>query len=105
VVYCYVVRVGSYIKIGHSSNLNKRMEAINTHSPSKPKIVCLFSFETIYGARSCEKHLHSRLNKFRLNGEWFEADKTIQFLKSSGKVLFDDDIELPYGARAHMKSI
>ena len=102
--YCYVVRVGSNVKIGYSASMEKRMKTINTHAHTKPQILCLFPFQTETGARACEKRLHYNLRFSRLNGEWFSASRVIKFLKASGTVLFDEEVELPDGAIEHMRS-
>ena len=85
--YCYVIQVGRYIKIGYTSDPEKRLETISTHSPIKPRTICMFSYNTEDAARECEQSLHGKLKKYRKNGEWFEKGAVKKFLRMSGKII------------------
>ena len=57
------------IKIGRSKDPAKRLNQLQTGNPNKLKLIA--SFE---GEGWKEKNLHERLEKFRLEGEWFSYE-------------------------------
>lgn len=79
----YFVKAGEYIKIGYTSNIQKRLDSLQTGSPVKIECLCL-----INGDRRTESNLHKKFAKYRVLREWFEmADellKYIQTLKDTG---------------------
>ena len=54
------------IKIGRSKDPAKRLKQLQTGNPNKLKLIACFE-----GEGWKEKILHERLEKFRLQGEWF----------------------------------
>jgi hypothetical protein len=71
------------LKIGRSRNPLERNQRINCQSPYPLKIVD--SFWTPDSAAD-EKYIHEKLSKYRVYGEYFEFDRTLEDL--------DADIEL-----------
>ena len=60
------------LKIGYAKDLDKRLSAYNTHSPSYKLL------KTRDGDENLEKHLHIYFSKYRLgNYEWFEYNDDI----------------------------
>ena len=57
------------IKIGRSKDPVKRLRQLQTGNPNKLKLIASFD-----GEGWKEKILHERLEKFRLEGEWFSYD-------------------------------
>jgi len=83
--YCYVIEAGSFVKIGYSNNMDKRKETLQTASPHEIMVICLFPYKEKSAAMEMEAHLHSKLNKHRIRGEWFSKYPVLGFLKSNGK--------------------
>lgn len=75
-VYFIVDGLGN-IKIGSTSNLEKRLKAYQTHNPNKVRVVKTIPCANVQQAKEEEKRLHKRLSKFRLNGEWFELPEPV----------------------------
>lgn len=69
------------IKIGYSTNPEKRLQTLNTASPYPLKLL-----HTIQGGKNLEKELHARFADTQLDGEWFEDSEEllayIEFLKA-----------------------
>jgi len=63
---------GGSIKIGISSNIEKRLASLQTGSPYKLKVLL-----TIKGSEKLEKEIHSKFAEYRLSGEWFKPVKQI----------------------------
>ena len=57
------------IKIGRSKDPQKRLKQLQTGNPNKLKLIAEFK-----GEGWKEKILHERLEKYRLEGEWFSYD-------------------------------
>lgn len=66
----YFVSVGDHIKIGFTSNLKARLQAIGCGTPKELTLIA-----TVPGGRALEMAVHSRLAAHRVKGEWF-ADCT-----------------------------
>lgn len=71
-IYLITVEGQNYCKIGFTSNVEKRLSAIQTSNPFK----CTVKY-VITGDVSREKSLHERFKKYRLNGEWFSFNEEI----------------------------
>lgn len=61
-----------YYKVGVSLDPRDRLKSYQTSSPFQDFKLEGWYFS--YNARSVEKEIHSRLERFRTNGEWFELD-------------------------------
>lgn len=61
----------SYYKIGQSINPYRRLKNIDTHSPSKPKIILLIPDPLFVK----EKILHRMFSKKRARKEWFRLNQ------------------------------
>lgn len=60
------------IKIGKTTNIQKRMAALTTVSP-----VELTLLHTVQYDARLEKRIHDHLKEYRAHGEWFHADKPV----------------------------
>lgn len=62
----YVIRAvdSGRLKIGYSTRVYKRLQALRTGSPERLELVCVLD--------TSEKHAHKVAMDYRLHGEWFE---------------------------------
>lgn len=60
------------VKIGKTTNIQKRMASLTTMSP-----VELTLLHTVQYDARLEKRIHVHLKKYRAHGEWFHADKPV----------------------------
>ena len=67
----YIIQsdVTGMIKIGRSKNPQKRLKQLQTGNPNKLKLIVAFK-----GEGWKEKNIHERLDRYRLEGEWFSYD-------------------------------
>jgi hypothetical protein len=73
--YLYAISNGQEIKLGMSSNVNGRLKALQTSSPSE--LVLLWKYyvaSTPKDAIKIEKMLHRACKQFHIRGEWFTMD-------------------------------
>ena len=70
--YVYLLKGGSYHKIGLSKDADRRMEEITPKLPFETELVCTIATEDMHGL---ESHLHEQFADKRANGEWFELDR------------------------------
>lgn len=70
--YLYAISNGQEIKLGMSSDVNKRLKALQTSSPSE--LVVLWKYyiaNTPSDAIKIEKRLHRACKAYHIRGEWF----------------------------------
>lgn len=73
--YLYAISNGQEIKLGMSSDVNKRLKALQTSSPSE--LVLLWKYyiaNTPKDAIKIEKMMHRSCSQFHIRGEWFTMD-------------------------------
>lgn len=77
----YFVRgAAGHIKIGFSSDVPKRIEALQCSSPEPLELLA-----TMPGNMAIERALHSRFERARVAGEWFRpTDELLSFIESLG---------------------
>lgn len=71
--YLYAISNGDQIKLGMSSDVNKRLKAMQTASPAE--LVVLWKYyiaNTPADAIKIEKMLHRACKEFHIRGEWFD---------------------------------
>ena len=71
------------VKIGRTSDMNRRLAGLITSSPLRLSCVGLLRFDASRTAASVEKALHAEFSGIRLHGEWFDLEpkelwKTLQ---------------------------
>lgn len=73
--FIYAVIVGDYLKIGISTNPNKRIQAYKTSSP-KVRLIGYFSIgeRYLHSAKQKERNIHKKLRKYRIEREIFSLD-------------------------------
>jgi hypothetical protein len=69
----YVLSAGTVCKIGMTTDLPKRFNAINSSSPMPLEIVATRGVP-LAGLAYAEAWLHQRFSESRLKGEWFNMD-------------------------------
>lgn len=73
--YLYAIGDGSKVKIGMSSNVNKRLSGLQSSNPKELKIIWKIKVGTSrVDAISNERKLHSLCRKYGVRGEWFDLD-------------------------------
>lgn len=73
--HLYFIKSGVHVKIGMSSNPEKRLLELRTGTPEQPKIILI-----VNNKGHMEKILHKCFSKWRVrgNGEWFMFSQQIQ---------------------------
>ena len=69
----YFLRAGNMFKIGITTNIKDRLEAIRSCSPVPVDLVLFTPGNLTY-----EKHIHEIYDDLRSHNEWFEDDGRIQ---------------------------
>tara|TARA_R110000850_G_scaffold117374_1_gene233759 strand:- start:160 stop:864 length:705 start_codon:yes stop_codon:yes gene_type:complete len=73
--YLYAISNGQEVKLGMSSNVNGRLNTLQTSSPSKLSLLWKYYIaNTSKDAIKIEKMLHRACNEFHIRGEWFTMD-------------------------------
>lgn len=79
-VYFLLFKSSNNIKVGFTSNLNKRLQAYRTHSPEEFSVI-----KVIKGSRRIESSVKNKLKPYRVRGEFFNASKyTLDYINSLG---------------------
>jgi hypothetical protein len=65
----YVLGFAQYIKIGWTSNLERRLRDIEQGLPEVPTLL-----GTLAGTRRVERSLHIKFEEYRIRGEWFRRE-------------------------------
>lgn len=66
-----------YVKIGITANVERRLDSLQTSSPSRLKLYQKVGCPNVEAARRLEKLLHKRYASNRVNREWFDIDPEI----------------------------
>ena len=69
----YFIKCNSFIKIGFSTNIKKRMRNLKVSNPYPLKCIAWFK-----GTKSDERDLHVMFEEFHVTGEWFKYNKPIK---------------------------
>jgi hypothetical protein len=88
--YVYIVQevkasATAPIKIGVASNVQRRLEGLQTCNPRELKIKALFGPMSRAAAYSLEDHLHKNLAPYHLRGEWFSGKALSALAESSAR--------------------
>jgi hypothetical protein len=75
----YFAVIGRAIKIGYTTDLERRMEYLQKGTPERVRLVAVLP-----GGRELEKKLHQRFNGAWISGEFFGAEAVMEFLVNIG---------------------
>ena len=80
--FVYFIQAGDGpVKIGFSTNVEKRMVALQISSPHELALIAKMS-----GNKALEKQIHERFSRLALRGEWFEMDGELEELIKTGNM-------------------
>ena len=79
--YCYLIEGGPFVKVGYTSNLDRRMEQLQTGNPYKLGVLQAYVFDTELAARQLEAQLHRDLKPYRAQGEWFSRKPSLKEIR------------------------
>lgn len=71
------LRIGSYVKIGVTANIENRISALQTGCPEKINVAAFRVIHSQKYAFFTEKTLQKDFLPLRSHGEWFVADKVM----------------------------
>jgi len=81
--WVYLLKSGTYYKIGASIQVNKRIRTLRTLPPFDINLVCTIETDDMY---KLERQLHARFSNKRVNGEWFELEPDdVAYIKGMSK--------------------
>jgi len=70
----FILNSDSYaIKIGRASNVEKRLQSLQTSSPVTLQVLKVIPVVSLKKAQEVETYLHAKFAHLRMNGEWFRA--------------------------------
>jgi len=82
--HVYLLRAGSYYKIGMSRDFESRFDQIRLQLPFAVKEVHRIETDDPEGI---ERYWHERFSKKRTNGEWFElSDEDVRIFRCRGRM-------------------
>mgnify|MGYP002622948404 CR=1 FL=1 len=87
--YIYLIQQESYLKIGFTYDLKKRMKQYRTHNVNYSLLFY------IIGPSELEKELHNKFKEYQYQSEWFYYnDEIINYFKDFNRGFLDDDKNL-----------
>lgn len=82
----YLIRSKDFVKIGYTSDLDKRMRDMQTGSPHKLFLITAFPMQSEAQGKAFEKNLHYICRKGRYRGEWFHLRYVQRMMKDDEAV-------------------
>ena len=77
--YVYAISDGAFIKIGFAKDPTKRLNDLQTASPSELKLEATIRCERYSKAARLERRIHRKCGQFRVRGEWFTEEAMMVF--------------------------
>ncbi|WP_181154232.1 GIY-YIG nuclease family protein [Nostoc sp. 'Peltigera membranacea cyanobiont' N6] len=75
----FIFNSDSYaIKIGRATDVEKRLQSLQTSSPVPLKILKTIPIDSIKKAQEVETYLHTKFRHLKMSGEWFRADPELR---------------------------
>lgn len=78
--HCYIVQAEEHVKIGHTSNLDRRMDQLQTGNHLQFKLLASFRYRKADRAATKEWTLHKKFKRHHVRGEWFKARPVRRYL-------------------------
>ena len=75
-VFVYFIRCGQRrgaIKIGHASNVERRLLELQVGNPEKLHVLATIPIESKKQAHNIERWMHYRFKRLHIRGEWFRG--------------------------------
>jgi hypothetical protein len=85
----YLVKSDGLLKIGHTSDIEKRLSTLRC---SAPDLKLIWSSEQLLNRRDVEKEIHRVMSEFKYKREWFNCDES--FAELNCKSVIDSIGEL-----------
>lgn len=83
---CYIIGAETTIKVGYTSNIENRLNVLQTGNPETlevlVKIVCATKAEAI----EWEREWHFQLRGAHIRGEWFKRKEAMKLFKRKSKM-------------------
>lgn len=77
-VYAMQCMWSARVKIGISSQVQKRLCALNSTCPTPIRLLAVVGMSNIGEARTRERAIHAKLKADRLRGEWFRPSDAVR---------------------------
>lgn len=74
----YFVAMGDFVKIGFTTNLESRLQTLQTSSPEPLRLI-----KAVVGYKCDEADLHIQFSASRMSGEWFQMTPSLAELIAS----------------------
>jgi Meiotically up-regulated gene 113 len=75
--HVYVIADGFCHKVGIADNVDRRLATLQTGHPNKLELVRVFTLPNRHAALAVEREAHRRLDRHRVGGEWFNAERNM----------------------------
>lgn len=75
-LYIIAAGKGGPVKIGHSRSPESRLTSLQSGNPKRLNLIWTLPFESRDGAKSAERTAHQNLDCLRMEGEWFDIDRS-----------------------------
>ena len=69
-----------YIKVGHTKDVDKRLETLQIGSPYTLKVIAVLPCTSNERAKDTEARIHRYFSHLRIRGEWFDSSLDISKL-------------------------
>jgi predicted GIY-YIG superfamily endonuclease len=95
-VYVYFVsqQRDGRVKIGVSSDPDRRVKEMQTGNAKPLTVIARFPFPNRASAMAIERELHEKYSRFRVSGEWFRP-RLLKALRVGGKRLIGGSSKRP----------
>lgn len=76
--YVYCLFSNGFVKVGITNNVDKRIKSLQTGCPTKITVFAIKKKQSRKLAKQLESEIHTELRAFRVMGEWFLFNETVQ---------------------------
>lgn len=86
-------KVSVPVKIGVTSNAERRLKSLQTGSPFKLHCTALIPCKSKESAYDLESFLHKQLSRHRMEGEWFRQNFALKPLIAKYNRIYEQSVE------------